>query len=293
MSDIRIYIRNLLWLAAIFFCGLVFAGVAASALSMIPGLAPRTHYLLQGVCSALLCFLFAGIAGTYNAHPHTFLRFMGLTSSGGWRPYVGVICVFILGMPAFNWLIHLNESMTLPDSMSGLEVQLRQWEGAAAKMSETLLATDSVGGLLTNLLVVGLCAGLGEEFFFRGALQNMTRLPGYISGRGAVWIAAIIFSCAHMQFFGFLLRMVLGAFFGYVLLSTGSLWPAVFAHVLNNSLVVVSSWCGRHGCDMAWLDKAGIPAKGAFPWAAAISAALLVAFLIYGWKYLFKRIDNC
>ena len=65
----------------------------------------------------------------------------------------------------------------------------------------------------------------------------------------AVWLVAFIFSAVHMQFYGFFPRMLLGAFFGYALVWSGSLWLPVILHVLNNSVYIF----GRYflGDDMA------------------------------------------
>jgi membrane protease YdiL (CAAX protease family) len=43
-----------------------------------------------------------------------------------------------------------------------------------------------------------------------------------------------------MQFYGFIPRMLLGAVFGYLVIYSGSIWAAVLAHFVNNSLAVLS-----------------------------------------------------
>ena len=45
-----------------------------------------------------------------------------------------------------------------------------------------------------------------------------------------------------MQFFGFLPRLFLGVFFGYILEATGSLWIPVLAHFINNLTGVLLSF---------------------------------------------------
>jgi len=55
-----------------------------------------------------------------------------------------------------------------------------------------------------------------------------------------IWSAAILFSAFHMQFFGFLPRMLLGAYFGYLLYWTRNIWIPVFAHFVNNAFAVIS-----------------------------------------------------
>ena len=77
-----------------------------------------------------------------------------------------------------------------------------------------------------------------EEFLFRGALQRVigkwTSNPHTI-----IWVAAILFSAFHLQFYGFLPRMILGAYFGYLLYWSKSIWIPVFAHFVNNAFAVI------------------------------------------------------
>ncbi|MDE7136319.1 MAG: CPBP family intramembrane metalloprotease, partial [Muribaculaceae bacterium] len=51
-------------------------------------------------------------------------------------------------------------------------------------------------------------------------------------------------------FYGFVPRILMGAYFGYLIWWTGSLWVPVIAHAFNNSLVVVIQWISaRNGID--------------------------------------------
>ena len=56
----------------------------------------------------------------------------------------------------------------------------------------------------------------------------------------AIWVTAFIFSAIHVQFYGFVPRMLMGAMFGYVLAWTGSLWVPIVMHFVNNGVAVVS-----------------------------------------------------
>ena len=113
-------------------------------------------------------------------------------------------------------------------------------EAAAEGVVSGMLKGSSVGSLIVSICIVGVLAGLSEELFFRGGVQGIfTRSE---MGRTmAVWLTAILFSVMHFQFFGFLPRLLMGAFFGYLLIWTKSIWVPVFAHVLNNSVVVVTA----------------------------------------------------
>lgn len=84
-------------------------------------------------------------------------------------------------------------------------------------------------------------AALAEEIFFRGALQQL--LKGWFkNGHFAVWIAAFVFSAIHLQFYGFIPRLLMGAVLGYLFLFTGNIWVPVFYHFVNNASVVISKF---------------------------------------------------
>ena len=127
---------------------------------------------------------------------------------------------------------------------------------AASQATAAILSGDSVGTLIVSVLIVGVLAGFSEEIFFRGALQRIlmaTRLPAW----SVIWIVAVIFSAFHFQFFGFIPRMLLGAYFGYLLYWTRCLWIPVCVHIINNSVYVISQWNSTDSADNAAINTFG------------------------------------
>ena len=195
-----------------------------------------------------------------------------------------VIGVVVLSMPALNYIVYLNEAIDLPDSP--IEEWLRSTEAAARAVTDELMKADSAGMLVMTVFVAGVLTGLGEELFFRGAQQRIFMLRG-INGHVAVWVTAIIFSLLHFQFYGFIPRMLLGAFFGYLAWKGGSLWLPIIAHALNNSLAVVFGSMSHQGvASMQWLNTCGVPSDGDFPFMALLSAVATAAFIVCGKKLL-------
>ena len=156
-------------------------------------------------------------------------------------------------------------------------------EKLAEEQTKGLLSSTELIPTAINILVIGVLTGIGEEFFFRGALQRGLAWCG-INPHTAIWTAAIIFSAVHFQFYGFVPRVLLGALFGYLYRWNGNIWVNAFAHALNNSLVIISTWCINKGFVSEEFDMLGV-ADGGFPIAAAISA-VAVSAIIY---ILFKR----
>ena len=69
----------------------------------------------------------------------------------------------------------------------------------------------------------------------------------------AIWISAIIFSAIHLQFEGFLPRMVLGVVLGYLYHWTGNLWVPMLAHAFNNGIQIVLIYAT--GMDVTTFDE--------------------------------------
>ena len=153
----------------------------------------------------------------------------------------GFIFVFILQLaflPFNSWLANLNEHIRLPSGLSRLEALLKEMERSAAEITEFLAQSDTLPQLFTNIVVIGVIAGIGEELIFRGIVLRKL-LKGCKNAHAAVWISAAIFSAIHFQFYGFLPRMMLGALFGYLYVWTGNIRVPIAAHIFNNTLAVI------------------------------------------------------
>lgn len=189
------------------------------------------------------------------------------------------LLTMIAAVPALNLVIIWNASIHLPESMAGLELWFRATEDAAEQSIGYILGGSDAGDLVMSILIVGIAAGFSEELFFRGALQRLLGTGG-IGRQAAVWIAAIIFSCFHFQFFGFVPRVLLGAYFGYLLLWSGCLWLPIIAHVLNNSIYVVNNWvAARQG--LTSVTPGGEMPDGPASWLLIAISVALTAVGIY------------
>lgn len=146
--------------------------------------------------------------------------------------------IMIAVVPVVHALMQLNQQLSLPEAMSGLEQWMRTTEDAAEVMMERFLNVSGTQALLFNLLMIAVLPAIGEEFIFRGAVQRIFRQwTGNV--HVAVFIAAVLFSAMHLQFFGFLPRLLLGLVLGYMFVMSKSIWVPVFAHFFNNAAAVI------------------------------------------------------
>ena len=169
------------------------------------------------------------------------------------RPKVNTILLTVIILftivPMINWLVTLNQQMALPSFLTGIEEWMKDSEDQAAKLTEAFLKTVTLSGLMTNLLIIGLIPAIGEELLFRGVLQRL--LSDALKNKHlAIFISAALFSALHMQFYGFIPRMLLGVLFGYFLIWSKTLWLPIIGHFVNNASAVIFSF---------YAAKAGLP----------------------------------
>ena len=191
--------------------------------------------------------------------------------------FIFTILLMFISVPLLELSVEINASMKLPAFLEEMEEWMRRQEDQMAELTKRLLTMNSVSDLLVNLLMLAVIPAIGEELIFRGCLQ---RLFKEIIGNHhvAIWLTAIIFSAIHMQFYGFIPRMLLGAMFGYLLVWSNSLWLPILAHFVNNATAVITAYVfQQQGKSLDQLDD---PQMGSWP-AYLISLAGTVALLWY------------
>lgn len=220
--------------------GFFISGVISSLIIAKFGMQSTAAMRIAAVMQSLFQLIVPAIATAMivTRRPATFLA---IDRRIDLRLVLLAAAALITATPMMNRLIALNEAVTLPDSLAWLEQSLKQMEEQAAATIAVMQGGTSVGDLVMNILIIGVLAGLGEELFFRGTfLRLMT--TGRINPHIAVWTVAVVFSAVHLQFYGFVPRTLLGAYFGYLVVWTRCLWIPVIIHALNNIIYVSSEW---------------------------------------------------
>lgn len=146
--------------------------------------------------------------------------------------------VVIAFMPFDGLIIEWNQNISLPQTLAPLEQWIRDKEKGLENLTKYLTTFNTPGQLLVTLLVIAVIPAIGEETLFRGILQrNLTYWTGNV--HVGVWLAAALFSAIHVQFLGFVPRMLLGALFGYLYVWSRNLWVPILAHFVNNGFTVL------------------------------------------------------
>lgn len=118
------------------------------------------------------------------------------------------------------------------------QAQADRFEALAAEVTASMLTFEAGWQFPATLVVVALLPAIFEEWAFRGIIQPLAA-KWTNNVHAGVWMAAFLFSAVHLQFHGFLPRMILGAGLGYLAVYSGSLWPSIAAHFFNNAGAIV------------------------------------------------------
>jgi len=186
----------------------------------LQGLSSLTMFLIPALVFALI---------TFRRRP---LYFLGIRkASKNFMYWLAFICIFC-AFPFVFWLGELNQHIPLPSWMTAMEKD-------AGKQMEAFLRVNHSYDILVNVFIIAVLPAFCEELCFRGGLQriliHLTKSPWI-----GIIIASILFSALHFQFQGFLPRMFLGMVLGALYWYSGSLWPSIIAHFVNNGTQVIA-----------------------------------------------------
>jgi len=124
---------------------------------------------------------------------------------------------------------------------------LTRWIAGGHEVVQDVKQIGGAASLALRLPLVVVVVSLGplvEELLFRGAL--LSALLRRVGAGWAIALSSLLFACVHLPDLGFLWYAVpnlalLAAGLAWLRLRSGSLWPAVVAHGVNN-LLAVTTW---------------------------------------------------
>lgn len=186
--------------------------------------------------------------------------------------------------PLINALADWNSHLKLPEAMSGIEAWMKDSQQKADALTEAFMGHQTFFGMLTNLFMIGLLAAVAEELFFRAVLQKVV-IKWTNSIHWGIWITGFLFSFLHFEFYGFLPRMLMGVYLGYLFVWSKSIWVPIFAHFLNNGTAVIFQYFEDRGNLPKDVDQIG--AQGS-QWLWVVVSAVIVA----GLMVVIYRIEN-
>jgi membrane protease YdiL (CAAX protease family) len=196
----------------------------SGSIAPLPVGVDRATAVLTIIVSTLVeaVFLIAPLYYANKSRPDGAGRWSGLRALGLRGADFGqAVFLFVVGVVVIYGFGHLYDLLHVHTNADTLRQQ-------ALHAPDTTLAS-----LLVAIVVAPVC----EEIFFRGFL-----LPG-LARAMPVWVAlvtsALVFGLAHADLGSFVPLVVIGLVVGVLRWRTGSLWPGIALHALNNAVAAV------------------------------------------------------
>jgi len=190
--------------------------------------------LIQSV-TIVIGFLFPTVLTAFllNRKPFKLIGFPGKITG----QQVGLVfAIMFLSLFVSGFLSYVNELIPIGQSAKEL---FEKMENEYNQQVEAIIGLNSTADYLLALFIMAFLPALCEETLFRGGLQNFltraTRKPWL-----SITIVSILFSLAHLSFYGFFPRLFLGIVLGLLYQYSGKIWLNIFGHFLNNAIALTA-----------------------------------------------------
>ena len=190
-------------------------------------------------------------------------------------------------IPFIEYTALLNSKLQLPESLSWLEHWMRESEDKATEITVSFLQMNNLYDFIINILIIALLPALGEELLFRGILQSIF-IDWTKNIHWGIIITAILFSAFHFQFYGFLPRMLIGVYLGYLFVWSKNIWYPVAAHFVNNASIVIYIYFSKIDVEEAISNQS----DEIYPFTMVIAGLVFFVFLsilVYRKTVLFRE----
>ncbi len=237
---------------------------------------PLSFLVFQSLQSAIGLFIFPAVmaALAISGRP---LAYLGL-GGGHHIPFVLLTAVVLSAGLSLSLFTDGHVFLEKKAPWAELRSFIAQARLAAEQQKDLLqglFRPQGTGYLLMLFIGLSVLPAVGEELMFRGVIQR--ELGHTLLGqRGAILVAALLFSVMHAVWYNALALWFMGILLGCMYYWTGTLWASIFAHGLNNACFVLWEWGVAQGhIPSAWADDAPLPL-----WISGLSAGCLL-FLLY------------
>jgi membrane protease YdiL (CAAX protease family) len=238
--------------------------------------------LTQGVAGIGLAAGALAVPRLYQQPLRDYFAPRPLTS--GWWP-LGASGLLLCTVPLAATLLSWNAQLHLPASWQALEHWARGQEQHAQQLIHGLTRFQSAAQFLAALLVLALLPTVAEEVIFRGVLQRqLGRWLG--SAQAGIWLTAVLFSALHVQFLGFVPRLLLGLILGYLYAWSCNLMVPMVAHFTQNAGQLLLLWLTQRRYVAPMFNP---EAWQAWPWPVVLVSSLLTAGILYTLHQCFKH----
>jgi membrane protease YdiL (CAAX protease family) len=234
-----------------------------------------SKFKLAQLAGSIISFILPALLFGYYSSPAA-LSYVGVRKIVA--PALIMASVFLLFciQPLVGWLGEVNAHI----KFGSLQKTIEEMEAIYSRALQVFLQMKTFGDLLVNLFIMALLPAVGEELFFRGALQKsilrMSQKPWL-----AILVSSAVFGLLHGTFFKLLPIFTLGVLLGTIYHVTRNLWYTITIHFLNNAFAVLAVYYGGRSELLKKLadDDISVP----------VYAALLSLVIAIGIIYFIKK----
>ncbi len=255
-------------------------------------------YFIAMLCIAVIFVL--GYMGIFdNSYITTFL--------------IQIVVMFAIPLLMYSLLVTKNVKQTFRDfgfkkiSASALIISvilgfvlyfINTFVANATQTIISLLGFENIGTpttvefnysmLLQEFLLTAVLPGFCEEILHRGLVLNAGKK--YANPRFCLLASSILFGLMHMNINQFFYATILGCLMGYASLASGSIYPSMIIHFMNNALSIYF----YYGYYLDWsfaslyYEIQSLLMSNVFLF--VISLSLFIALMVWLYLYLTKRL---
>ncbi len=171
------------------------------------------------------------------------------------------------------FLIPFTVIMALPITLflNMLVIVVMAYFGKAYGMP--IPSADNLADLSMLFFIISISAGICEEFFFRGMMLDA--YTARFDAKKGIVISAVLFGMFHFNPQNLLGPIFLGLLFGYIVLTTGSLWAGILAHMTNNGVAVLMMYVANVAQKGAFTNGSSADAFNSNPGQMAVALLFL------------------
>jgi len=156
--------------------------------------------------------------------------YLNLNSNSSLIVFIVAGFIMVGSLPVINFFAELNAKLNLPDFLSRIENWMKETEEEASELTKVFVKAGTFKQFLFNLLMIAVIPAIGEELLFRGVIQKLC-IKWIKRVFWGVFITSFIFSFFHLQFYGFVPRLILGFVLGYLYVYSKTIWVPIFLAV--------------------------------------------------------------
>ena len=222
--------------------GLAFSIVLGTIVTIINGsdLQDLKNLQITQIISGVVGFLMPAVVYAMLVQEKPWI-YLGFNKLPIWS-LLGIVAMFTI-IPFLSLVTDWNDSISFPESMSAIEEQMRSLQ---ARSEDVIKLFIGQGSLFSSLMIVALLAAVSEELLFRSVIQKAL-IKLFKNAHVAIIVTAFVFSAFHGDFFGFVPRFILGLMLGYMFWMSGSIFPSMLMHFVNNATIVILYYLNTRG----------------------------------------------